>query len=319
MSEGLHTDIDAAAYHNDPAPEPSLSSSIARVLLDRSAWHAWTAHPRLNSALDTSESDRKRRLQLGSAAHALLLGKGKAIEVIDADTFQSKAAREMRDDAAARGLIVVTRGDYRIAQDMARVARRDLPAIVGSDPFADGQAEVVAMWRDPLGPWCRVMIDWLRPDGIVYDYKTTALSAYPDPQTLGRRIADLGYDMQAAFYKRGLEVLKPELRGRLRFRFIFQETDEPYGLTVVELDGMAEEMGRRRAAAAISLWHRHLSAGIDIRHWPGYPPGIITIEYPAFLAAMQERREMMDSRYETLPHDPLSPVLHRPKQLMEPN
>ena len=44
----IHTDISAEAYHADPAPEPSLSSSVAKILVNLSPAHARIAHPRLN-------------------------------------------------------------------------------------------------------------------------------------------------------------------------------------------------------------------------------------------------------------------------------
>jgi len=95
MSAGLHFAIDPLRYHSDPAPQPSLSSHVAAVLLDRSADHARLMHPRLNPAYDPAALDKKRRLQFGSAAHAMLLGKDKQIEIIDADSYRTKAAQRL--------------------------------------------------------------------------------------------------------------------------------------------------------------------------------------------------------------------------------
>ena len=44
---GIYPGISAADYHADCAPEPSLSSSIARTLLAQSPLHAYHAHPRM--------------------------------------------------------------------------------------------------------------------------------------------------------------------------------------------------------------------------------------------------------------------------------
>ncbi|MCC7183582.1 MAG: hypothetical protein IT509_08435 [Rhodocyclaceae bacterium] len=64
----------AADYHGDHlAPEPSLSASMIRLLLEASPLHAWRAHPRLGNCADdtrTAESD------CGTAAHAALLAAG---------------------------------------------------------------------------------------------------------------------------------------------------------------------------------------------------------------------------------------------------
>ena len=60
------------------------------------------------------------------------------------------------------------------------------------------------MWQEEEGTWCRVMADWLRP-GVIDDFKTTAGNA--DPQNWTRRMFATGFDIQAAFYLRGLKHL----------------------------------------------------------------------------------------------------------------
>ena len=78
---GIHYSMRAAAYHADPCERPSLSSSIAKILLEKTPRHAWTAHPRLNpdfAAKDESKFD------LGTAVHELMLGKGVGYTIIKA-------------------------------------------------------------------------------------------------------------------------------------------------------------------------------------------------------------------------------------------
>ena len=40
-------DMPEADYHKDPSPTPSLSSSIAKLLVNESPYHAYRQHPRL--------------------------------------------------------------------------------------------------------------------------------------------------------------------------------------------------------------------------------------------------------------------------------
>ena len=75
---GIHHDITAADYHSDCCDEPSLSSSIAGLLIDQTPKHAWTAHPRLNPNFKPESSPA---MNLGSVAHELLLGKGGGFEI----------------------------------------------------------------------------------------------------------------------------------------------------------------------------------------------------------------------------------------------
>jgi len=75
-------DIPETDYHADPIAEPSLSSSIAKILLARSPRHAWANHPRLNP---NQEPETRREFDFGSAAHAMLLeGSMSNFSVVDA-------------------------------------------------------------------------------------------------------------------------------------------------------------------------------------------------------------------------------------------
>jgi hypothetical protein len=89
----------AAEYHADPCLEPSLSSTIARVLCDSAPAHAQHAHPRLN--LQNVEEEAEH-FDIGTAAHAILLEGEAAVTVIDAKDWRTNAAKDARD-AATRG------------------------------------------------------------------------------------------------------------------------------------------------------------------------------------------------------------------------
>ena len=47
-------------YHADPADAPSLSASIAKILIAETPLHAWTAHPKLNPNFVREEKDPPR-------------------------------------------------------------------------------------------------------------------------------------------------------------------------------------------------------------------------------------------------------------------
>lgn len=300
ISEPGAYDMPAERYHADPCVEPSLSNSIAQVLLDASPRHAWLAHPRLNPAFEREES---ARLDLGTVAHTLLLGKGRDLVEVDADAWTTKAAKERRDAARAAGRTPILTKDADRARAMERAAREQLALIEGAERAfhpLDGLAETVLVWRDIAGPWCRTMIDWTSTDEtVVWDYKTTSASAHP--AGLGRRIADMGYEVQAAFIERGSIQINPAFAGRLAFRFVFQEIDPPYLLSVVELDAAGLEIGRKKVAWAMETWRRCLSTG----NWPGYPARIATVEYPVFAEQQWLAREQREMEERTLGMDPL--------------
>ena len=87
-------DIPAADYHADPCPTASLSSSIGKIMDDKSPLHAWAAHPRLNP---DCEENTATAFDLGAAAHALILGSDDGLMVIDPEKFPAKNATSRRD------------------------------------------------------------------------------------------------------------------------------------------------------------------------------------------------------------------------------
>ena len=60
----------AEKYHADPCMVPSLSNSVAQILLSESPRKAWFSHPKLNTAFAEKEDGK---FDIGTAAHAVLL------------------------------------------------------------------------------------------------------------------------------------------------------------------------------------------------------------------------------------------------------
>jgi PDDEXK-like domain of unknown function (DUF3799) len=291
---GLHDDVPAADYHRDPAESPSLSSSVAKIILAATPLHAWTAHPRLNPAYQ-AETDPK--FDRGSVAHELILGRGAGYEVVEAEDWRSKAAKEARDDARSRGFVPILGRHALDSWAMARsVVKRmrdipDLAPLLGQSEtcLANGLAERVMIWRDIGGALCRAMIDFHGPaPTAIWDIKTTG--ALLDDETRARQIVNLGHDVQAAFYLRGLSQLMPDLAGRFRWRWIVVEDSPPFEVRVIEPLAELLEIGDRKAALAIEKWRRCVETGL----WPGYPPHVTRIGMPAWASERWLERERTD-------------------------
>jgi hypothetical protein len=275
-------------YHADPAPEPSLSSSVAQVLIDRSPLHAWTAHPRLNPDYEHEDNDRA---DLGSIAHKLLLHHGAEIRVIDAKDWRTNDAKKQRDEAREAGLLPCLKDRYDLAKKMEKAARQ-LFASAFPDEF---HTEVVMIWREG-NAWCRSMIDAISADGrTIVDYKTTGDAS---PSVFGRRLYDSGYHRQRAFYERGLAALDPDGRGRRHFYFLAQEIDPPFACSVHEVDAAGSMIAAKQVAWAIGAWEACLKAG----KWPGYE-GVNKPELPPWLEKSWLEREMTMEF-----HRPIDPI-----------
>lgn len=279
---GLYPDISTTDYHADPCPDPSLTQSIAKTLLDKSPLHAWWRSPRLNPQY--VESDEKK-FDVGTVAHKHLLGRGRDIAVIEADDYRTKAAQTARAEAITAGKSPVLAHQNERAIAMVRAVREQLRG-AGPDAFREGQGEVMIAWRDG-GIWCRSLIDWLTADKrVVWDLKTTLASAAP--LAIPMKMAADGWPIQAAMHERGLNARNPENAGRRKHRFVCVECEEPYALTVTEIPEGAMTMGRKMLEMAMHIWRDCVTTN----RWPGYPTDIQRPEYPAFREAQWLAREI---------------------------
>jgi hypothetical protein len=275
-------DLPAADYHADPCPEPSLSSSIAKVICLESARHAWAQHQRLNPHYVRAEKDH---FDLGTAVHAVLLEGVDQVVVVDAADWRTNRAKEARDAARAEGKIPLLPPVHHKVLAMVEAAQWQLAEHATVDNgamFRGGQAEQTLVWRE--GPtWCRARLDYVRPALVesvvgeptqgwaIDDYKTAA-SANPDEWT--RSMFRFGYDLQAAWYQRGVQAVTgaPAV-----FRFAVQETEPPYALAVMALAPSTADLAEKKRRYALELWAQCLAADC----WPGYPIETCYVQLPA--------------------------------------
>lgn len=289
---GIYRDFDGDSYFADPCPEPSLSQSIAKVLIEQSAQHAAVEHPRLSvdaegdDAVDAEGEKYVKAQAIGNAAHKLILGRGKEIEIIDRIDFKSKEARDLRDAATASGRVPILKKHMLAAERMVAAAWTQIKRHEADDCFRNGAGEVMIAWQED-GIWFRSLIDWLHDDLLtVDDYKTGGVSVAP--HGIGMRMVDQGWDIQAAMIERGLAVLDPERAGRRRFRFIAQENEAPFAMTVCQLSESVLTMGRKKLQAAIDIWRRC----IETDTWPPYINRVILPEYPGWQESRWLDREV---------------------------
>ena len=159
MTARLLPNVPADQYHNDQVGDtPTLSASIAKVLLDQSPAHAKAQHPKLNPNYERKTDDK---FDIGTAVHKLLLEGESVVEIIVADNFRTKVAQEQRDQARAHGRIPLLAKDADQVIEMvqaiaAQLARFDLPALT------DGAVEQTFLWNED-GVACRARLDWFVP------------------------------------------------------------------------------------------------------------------------------------------------------------
>lgn len=273
----------ADEYHADPCPTPSLSSSIAKVLVTQSPLHAEVLHPRLNPDHVHKESPR---FDIGSAAHALLLeGDESIICVVAADDWRKKETHEKRDEARAAGKLPILEKDYRDLSEMVTVAKSFIAGSELAGIFETGMAEQTILWQEP-GIWCRARLDWLSTDQrIILDYKTCSNAA---PDAFQRQIGLMHYDLQAAFYKRGLEAVGgPD---DTVYILLAQEVDPPYSCSLHTLSPSFVAIANDKVRQAIEIWQECMTTG----EWPTYTNRICRAEPPNWM--LNQFMEMMEQR-----------------------
>jgi hypothetical protein len=291
MGTGLHFDVPASVYFADPCVVPSLTQSVAKILIGQSPAHARLEHPRLAPPKDEEDEEPEKYVTataIGNAAHALLIGRGKDVIVGDFPNWKSGDARKFRDDPAHADKVVILKKHMRRADAMVSAFRDQLLRVPETaNAFTGGRGEVVAIADQGGIVILRTMIDWLHDDmRTIDDLKTTGMSAAP--HSIPSKMVDEGWDIQAAIQERILDVIDPDGAGRRKHRFYAQENYEPFAVTPHELPESTMTMGRKKLDMAIALWTRAMNSG----EWPAYPPMINRPDYPSFNETQWLAREM---------------------------
>ena len=275
VSPGFQPEMDADEYFADPCPEPSLNQSGIPTLLERSPMHFAYQHPRLNPYGQGPAGSKA--MFLGAAAHRIALGRGREIAPIRYSNYQSGSAREARDEAIRNGRIPILEAELVKARDMAAILKRQIAEALDGAPY---ETEVVMCWQETTQYgkiWCRGMIDvWCPSKALALDPK--GLSTPATSRAFSRTAADSGYDIQAVFYRRGLEVLLPDLRGKVRFANLVVESGPPHGAQSFELDEPSFYVAERQVVQAMELFAKCLHH----RSWPGYPRGLQPLSTPPY-------------------------------------
>lgn len=253
------------------------------VLLDNSPLHLWASHPRLHGA--ANEKKVTKAMDFGSAAHALILGRGAEIVTVDADNWQTKAAREARDSIREQGKTPLLQREKDEADVVVTAMRMRLKEFGLDEKFNAAKSEVVLLWEESEHCYCRVMADKLLIDEEkgTADFFDVKITDSANPKWMGKHFVDMGYGLQDSWYIHGLEQVMPQLGGRITFTFLMQETSYPYVLVPVRLSGDFKGSCISKVMRAVDTWKKCMAEN----RWPGYTSDILTLEPPPWLLAAE--------------------------------
>lgn len=270
LSEGLHLGIPAERYHADRlCGTPTLSSGIARTLVNRSPAHARMEHPRL--AVYPNRREPTEEMVHGQLVHAILAGTdGDEFEVGDNEItdFRGVAGRKWRDSVLRAGKTPILQKHWTRALSVVAAVRGFAGCGITRNPLDAGtQREVTALWHEDGGIMLRARFDLLDvdPDGQadIWDWKTAHDLS---DEAIVRSIIDHGYHVQAAFYLRGLRSLLKSHAGRCSFIFGFVESSAPFGFRRVCLSDEFLALGNTIVERAVAVWRDCITSG----RWPNF-------------------------------------------------
>lgn len=257
---GFYPELTCAQYFAEPCPEPALTNSGIRTLLNSCPAKFAYEHPAIGQPAEETKDTIARRL--GSLVHRLALGKGDEYAISPYDRYQSDEAKAWKADTEAKGLVPIKQAELEKASEMAATIKHAIDVTCEGQPY---ETEVVVAWRiGPQGFWCRAMLDvWCPSLNLALDVKTCADAS---DRALERAFAN-GYAGQAAWYQDGIEALH-DSKERPRFGFLFVENDAPW------LGRFAECSEAFRHGASIANYRaaRIFAECLKAGEWPGYQP-----------------------------------------------
>ena len=266
-------EIPEDVYHRDPVKGGSLSYSGAKKLLAEGG-------PELYAYEREHPPEQSAEMELGTAAHKMVLGVGAELVEVEAKDYYTKPAKQARDEARERGAVPLLTHQMETVKAMAaRIREHKRASQLLAQP---GRPEVSAFWTDPeYGTWWRCRFDHMpEPDPryrpVIPDYKTTAKDGAA-PAKFAKACADFRYYLQAHVYTAGYTAM---FAGRIPappgYALIAQERTPPYRVAVYELHPAALRKGREDAARAMEIYRDCTEAGT----WPGYSPEIELLDLP---------------------------------------
>lgn len=306
-------EVSALTYHADPVGVPSLSCSIARMLIKQSPAHAYHAHARFGgSGLVPNQA-----MDDGSAVHAMMSGQSHLIEVVRSvygpktknkaligqpvHDFKTDAAIEEREEIRSMGRIPVL--PHRLAQltQCYHAALRQFRKAEDGEVFTSpGRSEIMAVSQED-DVWLRVLVDRLPDDPRLPpgDLKCTELSAAPGGW---ERRLQTEYAFQDAFYRRVLRNAEGFTRPPMRFGVV--ELNPPHGAVIMAAAPTLAAIAEAEVERAIQKWRRCMQTG----EWPCYPPYTAWIDATSWQLSQAEEAEERDKI--TAQYDPYSLAEH---------
>lgn len=296
MTPGIHYNTPSTEYRSWDA---CSQSALNAIIQSSPAHYRWNAdHPQpptpaqeFGTALHCMALEPERFAQeyFISETCEVITGKGKQCKNPGKSRVNGLWHCGVHSDTA-NGDKIVSRADHvRLTGICERL--NECPELPGSLRDIGSYSEVSAVWeRDGL--LCKARADQLSSySGIIVDFKTTTDAS---PDFFSKRIFDLGYHRQAAWYLDGFNFLYEGGDPRIEalsgtvfqhWLIVAMETEPPFEVALYRLKNDSIELGRRELRPAMETYRRCKETGI----WPGYG-GLQEVGVPEWAIRRQPTR-----------------------------
>lgn len=271
MKPGIYSGISSADYHRDEA----LGSTSLKTLATKTPAHYKhdQTHPKHSDAFT-----------LGTAVHSIVLeGDTSGIEIVDAENWMTKAAKEAKTAALAAGKQPLLTKEWAQVQAM-RDAVMDHP--LARPALSGGKPEESVFWNHESSTALKCRPDMLHKGGrlgnMIVDLKTVQSAA---PDEFAKSAANFGYHIQQAHYQAGLKAVTGE---DFVFLFVLVEKQAPYFASVVELHADDVARGAEMVERSIRIFNECQASG----KWPAYESST-PIELPRW--ARYKEEDLLDA------------------------
>ena len=214
-------------YHRSDA----ISSSDVKTVASKSIAH-WKGAVRTES----------NSFDLGTAFHDLVLEGG--INTIKGPEDRRGAKwKDLKAEAEAQGKVLLTEGDFDIAQAMAKslMAEKHIAELINHAGAVKEQSIFVTCPETGVKLRCRPDL-YIESAGIVVDLKSTT-DASPANRGFSSQVWAYNYDLQAAFYRHVLRIEGIKVR---HFYFACTEKQPPYASCLFEVSEELLDYAHRR-------------------------------------------------------------------------
>jgi len=247
----------------------ALSAGMAWKIVNECPLLAWHESP-FNPDYQTRHA---LEFDIGEAAHLAILEPEelrRRCEVVPADNYHTKAAKELRDLLYEQGKVPLLRKHCELVYKIGQAIESQC------DLFRDGTAEATYTWQWEGVP-CKARVDYIanrRPQGmLLVDLKTAASAS---PAAFQRAMVRDGHHLRAAWYLDG--YMAGVSTEPARYRYVVVSKDEPHIVSEFEVDERATEWGRRLYRRALATFRQCMKSGI----WPGYVEKVAAVGLPSW-------------------------------------